>query len=59
MRAAHDRALTDGGALFGRVDAMPAMGRAELELPAKPGRKRRILGSVLLPGESDGGTGGD
>jgi hypothetical protein len=41
MRAAHDRALADGEALFARTDAMAAMGRAELELPAKPGRRRR------------------
>ncbi|MGJ5237166.1 IS4 family transposase, partial [Bradyrhizobium oligotrophicum] len=41
IRAAHDRALADGETLFARVDALPAMGRAELELPAKPGRKRR------------------
>ena len=42
VRAAHDRALADGQALFARADALPAMGRAELELPAKPGRRRRI-----------------
>jgi hypothetical protein len=41
VRAAHDRALADGQALFARADAMSAMGHAELELPAKPGRKRR------------------
>jgi hypothetical protein len=41
VRAAHDRALADGHALFARADALPAMGRAELELPAKPGRRRR------------------
>lgn len=41
VRAAHDRALADGQALFARTDAMPALGRAELELPAKPGRRRR------------------
>lgn len=42
VRAAHDRALADGHALFARADALPAMGGAELELPAKPGRRRRI-----------------
>jgi len=42
VRAAHDRALADGDALFARADAMPAMGRAELDLPARPGRRRRI-----------------
>jgi hypothetical protein len=41
VRAAHDRALADGDALFARAEALPAMGRAELELPAKPGRRRR------------------
>jgi hypothetical protein len=41
VRAAHDRALADGDALFARADAMPAMGRAELDLPARPGRRRR------------------
>lgn len=42
VRAAHDRALADDGqTLFARADAMPAMGCAELELPAKPGRRRR------------------
>ncbi|WP_249125728.1 IS4 family transposase, partial [Bradyrhizobium manausense] len=42
VRAAHDRALADGHALFARAAALPVMGRAELELAAKPGRKRRI-----------------
>ena len=41
IRAAHDRALADGHALFARADALPAMGRAELDLPARPERKRR------------------
>lgn len=41
VRAAHDRALVDGHALFARADAMPALGRAELDLPARPGRRRR------------------
>lgn len=41
VRAAHDRALADGHALFARADGMPAMGRAELDLPARPGRRRR------------------
>lgn len=41
VRAAHDRALAEGGALFGAIDAAPVDGRAELVLPAKPGRKRR------------------
>lgn len=41
VRAAHDRALEDGGRLFARADALPVAGRAELDLPAKPGRKAR------------------
>ena len=41
VRAAHDRALVDGDALFARADALPAMGRAELDLPARPGRRPR------------------
>lgn len=41
VRAAHDRALEDGGKLFAQVDALPVAGRAELGLPAKPGRKAR------------------
>ena len=42
VRAAHDRALEDGGKLFARIDALPVAGRAELDLPAKPGRKARL-----------------
>jgi hypothetical protein len=41
VRAAHDRSLEDGRALFAAIDAMPAAGRADLDLPARPGRKRR------------------
>lgn len=41
VRAAHDRALEDGGRLFAELDALPVAGRAELDLPAKPGRKAR------------------
>ena len=41
VRAAHDRALEDGGHLFATVDALPVAGRAELDLPAKVGRKAR------------------
>lgn len=41
VRAAHDRALEDGGRLFAQIDALPVAGRAELDLPAKPGRKAR------------------
>lgn len=41
VRAAHDRALEDGGKLFAHIDALPVAGRAQLDLPAKPGRKAR------------------
>jgi hypothetical protein len=41
VRAAHDRSLADGGALFGAIDAAPAAGRAQLQLAAGPGRKAR------------------
>ena len=46
VRAAHDRSLDDGQALFAAIDAAPVVGRAELTLPAKPlgpgpGRRRR------------------
>jgi hypothetical protein len=41
VRAAHDRSLADGGALFEAIDAQPVAGSAALELPAKPGRKQR------------------
>jgi hypothetical protein len=41
IRAAHDRALDDGGRLFTRLDAQPVAGRAVLALPARPGRRAR------------------
>ncbi len=41
VRAAHDRALEDGGRLFAKIDALAVAGRAVLDLPAKPGRKAR------------------
>lgn len=41
VRAAHDRALADGGRLFAQADARPMAGRAMLDLPAKPGRRAR------------------
>ena len=41
VRAAHDRAIEDGGRLFEHIDALPVAGRAELDLPAGPGRKAR------------------
>jgi hypothetical protein len=47
VRAAHDRALRDGGRLFARADALPVAGRAELALVAKPGRKARTAQLVV------------
>jgi len=41
VRAAQDRAIDDGGLLFGTVDALPEAGRTQLDLPAKPGRSAR------------------
>ncbi len=41
IRAAHDRALEDGGTLFEALDASAVAGRATLDLPAKVGRKAR------------------
>lgn len=42
IRAAQDRSVGDGGRLFATLDAVPEAGRAELDLPAKPGRKARV-----------------
>jgi hypothetical protein len=41
VRAAHDRALHDGGRLFAELAAQPEAGRIVLELPARPGRPAR------------------
>lgn len=41
VRAAQDRSLGDDGRLFAALDALPEAGRAELDLPAQPGRKAR------------------
>nr|WP_282572332.1 IS4 family transposase [Roseomonas acroporae] len=41
VRAAHDRALGDGGRLFAHLDALPIAGWTGFELPAAPGRKAR------------------
>ena len=41
VRAAHDRSLDDGGRLFATADGRPVAGRAQLDLPAKPGRRAR------------------
>lgn len=51
VRAAHDRSLAGGGALFAALDGAPVAGKAELDLAAKPGRKRRTakLEARFLP----------
>ena len=41
VRAAQDRALDDGGLLFGKLDAKRVDGRLQIDLPAKPGRSAR------------------
>jgi Transposase DDE domain len=41
VRAAQDRSLDDEGRLFAALDALPEAGRADLDLPAQPGRKAR------------------
>ena len=41
VRASVDRALDDGGKLFATLDSTDVAGRAELDLPARPGRAAR------------------
>ena len=41
VRAAQDRALDDGGLLFGRLDAQRKAGHLTIDLPANPGRSAR------------------
>lgn len=41
VRSAQDRSLGDGGQLFAALDALPEAARADLDLPAKPGRAAR------------------
>jgi len=41
VRAAQDRSLGDEGRLFATLDALPEAGRAQLDLPAQPGRRAR------------------
>ena len=41
VRAEHDRALDGGARLFAATDAQPVAGRADLDLPAQPGRRPR------------------
>ena len=48
VRASHDRALAKkGGKLFAAVAAAPELGRADIELPAGPGRAARTAHLVL------------
>jgi hypothetical protein len=47
IRASHDRSLDDGGKLFAALDDLPEAGRANLDLPASPGRKARTVQLVL------------
>lgn len=51
VRAGQDRSLGDGGRLFAAIDAQPAAGRAEVDLPAQPGRRKRTakLAARFLP----------
>ncbi len=53
VRAAQDRALEDGGRLFGRLDALPEAGRARLALPARPGRPAREAELAVRHGRFD------
>jgi hypothetical protein len=41
VRAAQDRSLDEAGKLFAALDALPEAGRAEVDLPAQPGRRAR------------------
>ncbi len=43
VRAAQDRSLEDDGRLFATLDALPEAARADLDLPAQPGRKARTV----------------
>jgi Transposase DDE domain len=47
VRSAQDRSLDDGGQLFAALDALPEVGRADLDLPARPGRARRTARLAL------------
>lgn len=47
VRAAHDRALEDGGHLFAATDALPVAGRAALYLPAQVGRPARTAAMAV------------
>lgn len=43
VRAAHDRALDDGGRLLSALAAQPEAGRIDFELPARAGRPARSI----------------
>jgi hypothetical protein len=47
VRAAHDRALEDGGRLFATTEAWPEAGRLEVDAEAKPGQKARVAQLAL------------
>jgi hypothetical protein len=47
IRAAQDRSLADGGKLFAALDALPTAGRAQLDVPAGPGRRARTASLAL------------
>ncbi len=47
VRAAQDRSLGDDGKLFAALDALPEAARADLDLPAQPGRKARTAQLAL------------
>jgi hypothetical protein len=47
VRSAQDRSLGDGGQLFAALDALPEMGWADLDLPARPGRAARTARLAL------------
>ena len=47
VRSAQDRSLGDGGQLFAALDALPVAGHARLDLPARPGRRRRGVSDPL------------
>lgn len=47
IRAAQDRALSDGSRLFDRAATLPQAGRMTVDLPAAPGRKARTAALAL------------
>jgi hypothetical protein len=55
VRASHDRSLDgkNAGRLFAKADALPAIGEAIIDLPAKPGRRVRqaLLAARVMQAE--------